>query len=299
MFAFFRKFWSSENHLSVGTDITSSEEPAKSNESEVDHILAAIEQMQKPSIALHYRHDTLSTQALESRLGGRPAWPVDLDLPSDQTGRPMLFLAQIRLDDLPDTLNLPEQLKSGLLQFFVNDDPSYGCKFPSIGTSTHPKENQANEGFRIVHHTDLESLEVRPPNAFTDPQLDITTPAKATSGYTVTPVVSSMRPSISSYHVQDLLDDAPDEIIDLVYERLAELDVDAMGLNIGGYPDFAQEDPRIHGDGSMRSATFPLLSISQSTVVSIYDDGKMHFLIDPNDLIKGDFSKAIYTWDCC
>jgi uncharacterized protein YwqG len=295
--AFFRKFWSSENHLSVGTDITSSEESVKSSGPEVERILATIKQMQKPSIALHYRHDTLSTQTLESRLGGCPAWPVDLDLPFDQTGRPMLFLAQIRLDDIPDALSLPEKLKSGLLQFFVNDDSSYGCKFPSIGTSMHPKENQANEGFRIVHHTDLESLEVRPLDAFTHPKFGVTTPVEAISGYIVTPVVSSMRPSISSYHVQDLLDDAPDEIIDHVYERLAELDVDAIGLNIGGYPDFAQEDPRIYGDGSMRSATFPLLSISQSAVVSIYDDGKMHFLIDPNDLIKGDFSKVIYTWD--
>lgn len=85
---------------------------------------------QKPKGAYDAIELTLTegeTQPWESKCGGCPYLESEADYPRDQDGKPMMFLAQINLDEMPHVNKLPEQ---GLLQFYVSDKEMYGLDSP-------------------------------------------------------------------------------------------------------------------------------------------------------------------------
>lgn len=59
----------------------------------------------------------------ESKLGGCPYLRAQEDYPMGENGKPMLFMAQINLKEMPHISVLPDH---GLLQFFVSNDDMYG-----------------------------------------------------------------------------------------------------------------------------------------------------------------------------
>ncbi|MCC8171342.1 MAG: DUF1963 domain-containing protein [Parabacteroides sp.] len=65
----------------------------------------------------------------ESKLGGCPYLPSKEEYPIGENGKPMLFMAQINLKEVPPISILPDH---GLLQFFVCQDDSYGAYAPSL-----------------------------------------------------------------------------------------------------------------------------------------------------------------------
>ena len=67
------------------------------------------------------------TKPWDSKLGGCPYLKSIEDFPTDENGKPMLFLAQINLADLENLVELPEK---GLLQFFVVNDDMFGLEDP-------------------------------------------------------------------------------------------------------------------------------------------------------------------------
>ncbi len=85
---------------------------------------------QKPKGAYDAIELTLTegeTQPWESKCGGCPYLESEADYPRDKDGKPMMFLAQINLDEMPHVNKLPEQ---GLLQFYVSDKEMYGLDSP-------------------------------------------------------------------------------------------------------------------------------------------------------------------------
>jgi len=69
------------------------------------------------------------------------------------------------------------------------------------------------------------------------------------------------------------------------------------GNKIGGYAYFTQSDPR---ENSKEFKDHLLLFQMDSDQDIMWGDvGVGNFLIDHNDLLKKDFSKVLYNWDCC
>ena len=72
------------------------------------------------------------------------------------------------------------------------------------------------------------------------------------------------------------------------------------GHQIGGYPDFTQNDPREeHDELKDYILLFQLQSEWEDGIEIIWGDlGVGGFFIHPDDLAKLDFSKVAYSWDC-
>ena len=66
-----------------------------------------------------------TTQPWKSKLGGCPYLENVNEYPMDGTGQPMMFLAQINLEEMPPLPDLPTK---GILQFYVTDDDVYGLE---------------------------------------------------------------------------------------------------------------------------------------------------------------------------
>ena len=72
---------------------------------------------------------------------------------------------------------------------------------------------------------------------------------------------------------------------------------------IGGYPEFTQEDPRAYLDyRDCDTVLFELMSIydRENDIEIMWGDmGTGSFLIPRERLIKKDFSRVVYNYDCC
>ena len=76
------------------------------------------------------------------------------------------------------------------------------------------------------------------------------------------------------------------------------------GHRIGGYPFFTQDDPRGYLP-HLQQHTILLLQLDSDSGNGdadkvLWDDaGVGNFFITPEDLQQRDFSRVLFTWDCC
>ncbi len=76
------------------------------------------------------------------------------------------------------------------------------------------------------------------------------------------------------------------------YEKLFR----AAGHKLGGYPFFTQEDPRPRADDYL--LLFQMDSDGDADILW-GDCGVGNFFIREQDLKNRDFSRVLYSWDCC
>lgn len=88
------------------------------------------------------------------------------------------------------------------------------------------------------------------------------------------------------------------------YEQLPEkqqslfLDYfDASGHKVGGYAEFTQDDPRDYNTDLQDD--IQVLQIDVDEHIMFGDSGIGHVFISKENLLKKDFSKAYFYWDCC
>ena len=86
-----------------------------------------------------------------------------------------------------------------------------------------------------------------------------------------------------------------DEDNDYLWEQL-----ETSGHHLLGYPYFTQDDPRAE-DSPFDTVLFQMDSemADQGDYVLWGDCGVANFFINLEDLKKQDFSRVLYTWDCC
>jgi len=225
-----------------------------------------------------------------SKFVGKPYWPKNKEYPSTKDGTPLLLLAQINFEEVPELKGYPTK---GILQFFISDDDVYGLDFDT------PLEETINnpDGYMVVYHPDvsidLSLLENDLPFASESSSLPITTECSLKFN------LKQEIPSPTDYRFEQYAGDIyefDDEVSDYLYDNL-----DASGSKLGGYANFTQDDPRSYEKPKENWILLFQMDTEEFDGVDIMwgDCGVGNFFIQPESLSNSDFSKVWYNWDCC
>lgn len=225
-----------------------------------------------------------------TRIGG-PVWLAAGEAwPADGDGKPMSFLAQVDFAELPP---LPDYPTSGVLQFFIARDDLYGANFdkPEAGM------------FRVIWREKLDGagkLHMARPSG--DRGIEDYSPlydATVKQGIALKPKRIDQVPSVESWlaerDLKALLNDREkgDHIyafVDKQYEQTPQLH------HVGGHPGFTQSDWR--ADPPYQDVDRVLLNLWSDDHIMWGDSGQGQFMIRREDLLKRDFNKIFYQWDC-
>ncbi|QGN32066.1 DUF1963 domain-containing protein [Microlunatus sp. Gsoil 973] len=243
-----------------------------------------------------------ATDPTQSFLTGHPYLPAGSTWPEGRHG-PQVFVAQINFAEVGQLPGFPT---SGLLQWFVDPDDSYGLTFDDTAGAT---------GFSVRWYPEPSAPSLARPDAPTPVDQAEEVPMEF-----VGPTAVTFRPgaSIPSW------DELPAALRqDTVWERVAMafgenrsepafvydeyvrggtavLPDNGTGSKIGGYPTFTQQDPRGSGDYPEPGtpAAGLLIELDSMDVGGWGDSGVAHLFGDPVALARGDLSGIRYHWDC-
>ncbi|WP_459209596.1 YwqG family protein [Aquimarina rhabdastrellae] len=215
----------------------------------------------------------------ESKFLGKPFFPINKQYPKDKNEKPMVMLAQINFEEIPKIDFFPTD---GILQLFFSATEWY------------------DEDVKIIYH-EKETLN--------EPSL------KDFSFLTIKDYEEIPIDKLHKLHFEKGIDkgSSEDSQFDFLFNGIGYWDFieqlkeeeenefnnyfDATGHKIGGYADFTQYDPREYS--KEQENDIQLLQIDVDDYIMFGDSGIAHIFIDKESLIKKDFSKAYFYWDCC
>ncbi len=235
----------------------------------------------------------------ESKFGGVPYIAKDEKVPVDSKGKQLRLLAQINFGDISEIT--PEYFpKKGLIQFWVLDEDLIGLDFD---------EPTKQDTFRVIYTESVDK---------TVSEDDVLSKFKnleddeesffPVEGEFALKFEKKKSPMYSwSYTFGELFAKKfnamfpEEEEIDSQYDLDIEIeDIDGIeefegsddsNHQIGGYPSFAQEDPR---DGFEEFEDYDTLLFQMDSDMNGDDT-----LVMWGELKKCDFSDILYNWDCC
>lgn len=230
---------------------------------------------------------------LQSKVGGHPYFPEEMEYPADSNGNPLDFLAQINFAEVPKLEGYPDH---GILQFYIALNDLYGLDFSN---------RKEQKDYRVIYHEvpgenprkDFYRLdEIRKSAEYMSPKM-------SEDEYLMRFNMDAAYVSPHSIHfgkffnTKDLdffaqFGEREDEVME-VYNNLTP----SLGHKIGGYPFFTQDDPRMY-DESIKDWVL-LFQLDTDKSIMWGDSGIGNFFISKEDLKKADFSKVYYNWDCC
>ncbi len=242
----------------------------------IPHIIGKFEDYlrstEKPSVEITFKRT--ETLPWESKCGGCPYLMSAEDYPRDNDGRPMMFLAQINLDDMPPLPDFPE---NGLLQFYIGDDDYYGgdspCKVIYIpeykkDASTLLSENPFESGYMgMTPFTNEGKMIFEPSSRF---------------------ICTECR---------EFNDKFENKVSDKEWNALYKLCY-AQNSRAGGYPLFVQSSPVYYDNGEFDTLLLQL-DCDDECEIMFGDSGNCYFLISKEDLKNRNFDNVEYGWQCC
>lgn len=246
---------------------------------------------------------------IESKLSGYFYLPRGKEIPTDDSGKQLLFLAQINCGELPENNIYP---KAGIIQFWIfSGDDHYGADFNNL-TSDNRK--------RVIYYPEIE-------DHYTKEELDkmidlpifdligeVGGPFRQGLEFSLSFEKESQGIQLSDYRMDSILvskwnkifndrkiesqydiEDISSEIYDILYDEFNE----EIKFKISGYPTFNQVDPR---ESEYEDYTELLLQIPSMTINDEYidwgDAGVAAFFGTKDQLKNLDFKNTLYTWDC-
>ena len=240
---------------------------------------------------------------LDSKVGGLPYWDPALPYPVDSQGNRMTLLAQLNFAQLGTEAPLP---RAGMLQFFIGQDDAFGIDYD---------EPDRQKNFRVVYHPEpdpaLTLEQIQALELPTHVEADLCTPVIREAAFTAEKTVGYMGPgdcrfdalfreAVQAVTGEDIGDkheyqyfDGADR--DYLYDQLS-----AAGHRLLGYPFFTQYDPR-EPDSPYDTLLFQLdsdMADDRKDLVLWGDCGVGNFFINGEDLLRRDFSRVLYNWDC-
>lgn len=226
----------------------------------------------------------------ESKFGYYPYMPLNAEYPKDKEGKYMYPLAQINCKDIPALNGFPT---SGYLQFYISGfDDMMGVDFDDF---------QAQTNFRVLFFEEADIIEYKADFSFLDEVMaSDMLPVYKPHGLTFELKeeylgIQDARYLASENSIVKYIEQYPDyedELYEPIYDNYGN-----NGHKIGGYASFTQEDPRLYNE-ELKDYIL-LLQIDTDDEIMWGDSGVGNFFIHKNDLANKDFSKVMFTWDCC
>ena len=205
------------------------------------------------------------TKPWDSKLGGCPYLEGVEDYPTDEYGKPMLFLAQINLADLENLAELPDR---GLLQFYVANEDLFGLEEPVL--VKYIEDYEENEEHLVKKHPyDNERYKENLPFSHSGKMYFET----------------REMPMSSSLHL--FWETFVKKLSEAEYEKLSD-DCYSSGSRIGGYPYFVQNDYLGFDDDDFLLLQ---LDIDEECGIMFGDSGNCVFSIPKDALKRGIFRK--------
>lgn len=235
------------------------------------------------------------TRLTQSKFLGLPYLPVGQPYPHDIDGQPMILLAQLNFEEIPP---LPDYPEAGILQVFISaHDELYGADLENFDSMQAQTRFQVRYFEKLVHEQDwIYDFE------FLRPQLadeELILPAEQECALTFERQTGIVSPS--DYQFEHLLGPnffAPFGIEQNEYEESYWQTFSAQGHRIGGYGFFTQDDPRAKAPAGEDWRILLQIDSDDTAGIMWGDLGVGHFLIPRQHLLRRDFSKILYTWDC-
>ena len=239
---------------------------------------------------------------LDSKVGGLPYWDPALPYPTDSQGNKTTLLAQLNFAQLGTEDPLP---RAGILQFFIGQDDGFGIDFDQ-------PDRQKN--FRVVYHPEpdpaLTLEQIRALDLPTHVEADCCTPVFQEAVFTAEKTVGYMGPGDCRFEApfreavravtrEDIGDKNEYQYFDKADRDYFYDQLSTAGHRLLGYPFFTQYDPR-EPEGPYDTLLFQLDSdmIDRKDLVLWGDCGVGNFFINREDLLRRDFSRILYNWDC-
>ena len=240
---------------------------------------------------------------LDSKVGGLPYWDPALPYPTDSQGNKMTLLAQLNFAQLGTEDPLP---RAGMLQFFIGQDDGFGIDFDQ-------PDRQKN--FRVVYHPEpdpaLTLEQIQALELPTHVEADLCTPVIREAAFTAEKTVGYMGPEDGRFDAlfREVVRAVTGEDIgeQNAYQYLGDADCRCLndqlnntGHRLLGYPFFTQYDPR-EPDSPYDTLLFQLdsdMAEDRKDLVLWGDCGVGNFFINREDLLRRDFSRILYNWDC-
>ncbi|HEY0596644.1 YwqG family protein [Sphingopyxis sp.] len=224
-----------------------------------------------------------------TRIGG-PVWLAAGEAwPADGEGRPMSFLAQVDFAEMPP---LPDYPESGVLQFFIARDNLYGANFekPEAGK------------FRVIWREKMDGagkLHRGTPRG--DRGIDDYSPLNDSTvrqGVALKPKRVEQFPSTDSWLAErDLKKLFESDKINGIHDFAdKQYELTPQRHHVGGHPGFTQSDWR--ATPAYQDVDRVLINLWSDDHLMWGDMGQGQFMIRREDLLKRDFSKIFYQWDC-
>lgn len=240
---------------------------------------------------------------LDSKVGGLPYWDPALPYPTDSQGNKMTLLAQLNFAQLGTEAPLPAQ---GLLQFFIGQDDVFGIDFD---------QPDSQKDFRVVYHPEpdpaLTLEQIRALDLPIHVEADCCTPVFQEAVFTAEKTVGYMGPEDGRFDAlfrevvravtgEDIGDKNEYQYFDKADRDYFYDQLSAAGHRLLGYPFFTQYDPR-EPEGPYDTLLFQLdsdMAEDRKDLVLWGDCGVGNFFINREDLLRRDFSRILYNWDC-
>ena len=288
------------------------EEELRFNEDIKKVVLDILEKNKKPMIKISLSDD--KPNLFQSKFGGVPYLPKDMEVPKNKENEQFTLLAQINIEELPKNNIYP--MEEGMLQFWILNDDVLGLDY-----DTH-----LGDGFKVVYYkeidkniTEKEVLEKYKPYKDDDSYFPIenefSLSFKLTDGYfsdsndDFSEIVDR---EMKKFHLENkekykeilkVYDDKEYlsywDIWDILEEdkEIGKKLFDA-GHKIGGFPNFTQSDVREIGDYEILLLQIDSEGTEKNEIIW-GDCGIANFFIREKDLKELNFDKVIYNWDCC
>ena len=226
---------------------------------------------------------------LDDKFGGQPYLPISEPYPTDKNGVPLPLLFQINIENI----DLSDWPKSGVLEIFMDMAGGYPCKyavrlfpsgrehqtnFPEINT----RERVMAIGYKIATEKAISYM--------------------STSDFRFEDVITKVFESVYGNgfsNTQDITDFLGGS--ETWLDSLNELTCSNPSIMLGGYQDFAQNDPR-EEDAELATKTESLLKLESADgyeIPEIGDAGVLFTFISPDDLRNGKFENAVVDCDSC
>ena len=289
------------------------EEELRFNEDIKKVVLDILEKNKKPMIKISLSDD--KPNLFQSKFGGVPYLPKDMEVPKNKENKQLTLLAQINIEELPKNNIYP--MEEGMLQFWILNDDVLGLDY-----DTH-----LGNGFKVVYYKDIdksvteeEILEKYNPYKDEDSYFPIegefSLSFKLTDGY-----CTASDDRFSKLFVKEIekFEKEKGEEYKEIFEKYKKNNIGynicydfyeifeedknlndklfGAGHKIGGYPDYTQNDIR---DEEYEILLLQIDSEETEKNEIIWGDcGIANFFIREKDLKELNFDKVIYNWDCC